>query len=208
MQIVVFGASGKVGRQVVGAALERGHSVVAFVHSNSPFEPQPRLAILQGDVHDAEAVSKAVAGSDVVISTLGSWHTPTKDIVSSAIRNIIPVMESLGIDRIITLTGAGAYAPEDRPSLLYRLGHAAFGIFAKKIIFDGEEHIRLLAASKLRWTTLRSPVMSNGHLSAYSLSMRGPAFWVTIPRKAVVKAILDQIEGPAYECQAPFIRPV
>lgn len=207
MQVIVFGASGKVGRMVVEAALRRGHSVTVFVHSNSPFETQDGLKVVKGDVHDTEAVARAVRDHDAVISTLGSWHTPTKDILASAMGNIIPSMELSGIERIISLTGAGAYAPGDHPTPVYRCGHWLFGLFANKIIKDGELHIQQLHDSKLTWTVLRSPVMTGRHLAAYTLGRKAPPLWQTIPRKAVVKAILDQLEGPAYECQAPFIRP-
>lgn len=206
MRITVFGASGKVGRLVVARALERHHQVTAFVHSHSPFEPHPQLTIIQGDVHDAAAVRKALTQSEAVISTLGSWHTPSKDIVSSAMRAIIPVLQAGPHKRIVSLTGGGAYAPGDRKTLVYRLGHALFSVVAGKIIRDGEEHIRLLAASSLDWTVLRAPVMTNQHLSSYTLSLRAPAPWQLIPRKAVARALLDQVEGPAYNQRAPYIR--
>lgn len=214
MHILVFGASGKVGTLLVEQALQHGHQVTAFIHSSSTFEKRfarKGVRIIRGDIHDRPAVEQALqsAAFDAVVSVLGSWHTPQKDIVSAAMRTLVPAMQANNTapSRLVSLTGAGAYAPTDRPSALYRLGHTIFGLAAGKIIRDAEEHIRILAASTLDWTVLRSPVMTSGHLAHYTLSLKAPLLWQTIPRKAVVKAIIDQLEGPGYSQQAPYIRP-
>src|SRR5690242_9717687 len=101
MIVPVFGASGRVGRLVVAEALARGHTVRAFIHRTNNFELHPQLSVAQGDIHDPQAVKQAIQGSDAVISTLASWGSSTKDIVSAAMRTIIPAMEAAGIERII-----------------------------------------------------------------------------------------------------------
>ena len=78
MQITIFGANGKVGSLVVEMALQKGLHVVAFSHGKSLFTPSDNLRIVQGDVYNAADVSSALSGSDVVVSTLGSWGTPKK----------------------------------------------------------------------------------------------------------------------------------
>lgn len=205
MVITVFGASGRVGRLVVAEAIARGHVVRAFVHNTNKLVANPSLTIIQGDVHDRQTVAAAVYGSKAVISALGSWGTPSKDIVTTAIRNIIPAMESAGVDRIISLTGSDAYDSADKPTVGQRCSHLFGKLVAGKIIADGEEHIRLLRASTLDWTVLRSPVMTNGAGIFYKLSLQPVASWRTIPRKAVAKAMLDQLDGVGYSSAAPFL---
>src|SRR4051812_42365964 len=100
MQVTVFGASGKVGRLVVAEALQRGYSVKAFVHSRNPFEDSPKLKVVKGDVYDSDDVAKALRGSDAVISCLGSWGSKRRDVLSSAMRMIIPAMTEQKIGRI------------------------------------------------------------------------------------------------------------
>lgn len=205
MIVTIFGASGKVGRLVVAEALDRGHTVRAFIHQTNNFELHPRLSVTQGDIHDPQAVSQALQGSEAVICTLGSWGSPTKDIVSAAIRTITPIMEAAGIERIISLTGSDAYDISDEPTAQRRVAHLFAKLVAGKILTDGEEHIRLLRASRLDWTVLRSPVMTNDARIFYKLSLRPVAFWQAIPRRAVAKAILDQLDGAGYSLAAPFI---
>lgn len=205
MTITVFGASGKVGRLVVEQLLAAGHTVTVFVHSNSPFEISERLRIVKGDVHNAPFVEAAVRGSEAVISTLGSWGTPTKDIVSTATGAIIPAMLQTGAKRLITLTGSGAWTPGDKISIANRVQHAAFRLLAGKIIRDAEDHLRLLADSQLDWTCLRSPVMKQGAPTAYELNKAMPKPWETISRATVAKAIVDQLYDQSYLRSAPHL---
>ena len=144
-------------------------------------------------------------GSDAVISTLGSWGTPSKDIVSSGITAIIAAMQTCGVERIVSLTGADAFDSTDKPTFLRKLSRSFGLLVAGKILRDGEAHIRLLRESQLDWTVLRSPVMTNTSRIFYTLSMVAPKPWATMPRKAIAKALVDQIDGSAYNQAAPFI---
>ena len=205
MQITIFGASGKVGSLVVEEALRRGHTVIAFTHSRDLFVPSNKMGVIKGDIHRAEDVQKALKSSDAVISTLGSWHSKSKDILSSAMKTIIPAMEAAGITRIVTLTGAGAFDEKDNPPAGQKIAHAVLGSFAGKILQDGEQHMRLLRASNLDWTVIRSPVMSSFGGEHYKLSSKLPKLFDLVPRKAVATALLDQLQSPEHVRDAPVI---
>ena len=207
MQITVFGASGKIGRLVVSQLLDKGYSVVAFVYSKSNFENNDNLKVIKGDVHSQQDVEKAIQGSEIVISTLGSWHTKSKDILTSAMRSIIPAMGKQDIRRIISLTGSDAHAPGDRPNLLAKLMRPVLQVSAGKILADGEEHIKLLSNSDLNWAVVRSPVMRNfGASKAFDLSLRPTNIWETVNRQHVALAICSLVEDSGFEKSAPFVR--
>lgn len=207
MRITVFGAGGKVGRLVVKGALDAGHDVTAFAHHDPKFAKDPRLTVVRGDIHDPEDVVKAVKGADAVISALGSWGTETKDIVSAGTANIIPAMEAAGAGRVISLTGADARAEGDRLSLMHRLTHAAIQVTPpRKILADGERHIRLLERSGLDWTVIRSPIMNErGDRGSFRLGTGRPAPWATVNRHSVALAMLHLLDTDKYSRQAPFI---
>jgi putative NADH-flavin reductase len=207
MQITVFGASGKVGHLVVEEAHRRGHTVVAFIHNRNLFVPNNRLIIVKGDIHNAADVEKALNNSEAAISCLGSWGTKSHDVVSTAVRALIPAMEQQGIKRIITLTGAGAKLNLDKPA---GPGHRLFmslisPLPAGKVFRDGEEHMRLLAASGLDWTIIRSPVMNNIGGAGYTLSTKVGSPLATVSRQSVATAILDQLENTDTIHAAPII---
>lgn len=205
MKITVFGANGRVGRLVVEEALELGYQVVAFIHGSNPFDENSSLTIVQGDIYNAEDVKKALQNSLVAISTLGSWGTAKKDILSEGMKNIIPAMQELGINRIITLTGAEARANGDKLSIVHRLMHTFVTVMAVKVLKDSETHIQLLEKSNLDWTILRSPIMKENSSSKYQLSDKRPLPWQTINRDSVVKAIINQIKSKKFLRKSPFI---
>ena len=205
MKITVFGASGRVGKQVVDLALARNLEVVAFVHSKNPFEPKPGLSVIKGDVNDTEAVKKAVEDSDAVISALGSWGTRDKNSLTVGMQNIIPAMKTSKPTRLITLTGSGASWSGDKVSIFAQVSHVLLGLVAHKILVDGEEHLHLLDASDLDWTAVRSPVMNSKDASEYKLSGKPPSLIAKVPRQAVAKCLLDQIENIDFIRQAPHI---
>jgi len=206
MKIVIFGASGKVGQLVTAELLKRGHNVTACIYGSNPFAENEKLKIMSGDVHSLSDVEKAVNGNDVVVSTLGSWGTQTKDILSSAMTHIVPTMEKHKISRLVSLTGADARDKGDTPNLLQKCTHLLFGTLQPKIMADGEAHLQILRSSKLDWTVVRSPVMtSSGSYGDYRLRNRLPLPWAKINRLDVALAIADLAENHEFIHQSPVI---
>jgi putative NADH-flavin reductase len=204
MRITVFGASGKIGSLVIDEALNRGHEVVAFTHKASNEPNRPGLTIKQGDVHDKQAVDEAMTSAQAVISALGSWGSPTKDILTAGIQNIIEIAKSTQQQYIISLTGSDARAKGDHISFINKLSRSLFMLIAKDVLTDGEQHIRLLEDSQLRWTVVRSPRM-NKQGKLYRLSRKRPLPWASVSRKSVANCLVDLLEETNYYAQAPFI---
>lgn len=207
MHIVVFGANGKVGTQVVRKLLADGHRVRGFVHSNGITISHENLELFEGDVHDADQVISAIQDCDAVISTLGSWGTKSKDILATAMRAIIPAMQQEGVARIISLTGAGAHDAIDKSKIINRLNRFAIRLVASKILADGEAHIALLRESELSWTVIRSPAMrSTNKPLDYILSNTAPAPWATIAREEVADAMVNLVTNEEWLQASPYIR--
>lgn len=206
MKITVFGAGGKVGRLVVTEALARDHSVVAFVHHDTNFTKNPKLEVIQGDVREQEKVALAIKDTDAVISSLGSWGTPSKDILTTAMLSLTEVMKSSKVSRIVSLTGSDARSAFDVPTMLNSVSRPLFNLIAGKVLYDGEQHIRLLQQSELNWTVVRSPVMNErGKPDDYRLVEKRPYPWQSINRHAVAKSMVDLAESNDYIGTSPFI---
>lgn len=205
MNITVFGANGKVGSLVVEKAINEGHKVVAFVHGLDSLTNHKNLKVVQGDIYSARAVDDAIKGAEVVISALGSWRTPQKNILTEGMQNIIPAMQKHSIKRIISLTGHDARWNQDELSMIHRLSHLVLAIVSPKVLHDGEKHIELLDQSMLDWTVLRSPVMNELGRLPYRLTTKRPMPWQTIHRHCVAQAMVDQCEAKTYIRSAPYI---
>ena len=72
MRVLIFGATGNIGRHVREAALGAGHDLVLFARDPAKLEPlEDGEKAVAGDVADPAAVRAATDGIDAVISVLG-----------------------------------------------------------------------------------------------------------------------------------------
>lgn len=124
LDIVVYGATGKVGTHVVTEALQRGHRVLAVSRNPSRIEPQhPSLFALRGDLLDKESVRTIVTGKDVVIlsvrGVIGDSATPESALQFIAAEMLVDVLSPMGdaAPRLIHVGGSGAL--EEEPGVLY-----------------------------------------------------------------------------------------
>jgi hypothetical protein len=108
-KIIVFGASGRVGKKLVVYALEDKYQVTAFIRNPDNLKiKHPNLDIFIGDVFNAVEVEKAIKGKDFVLSALSGRSTkPDYSVLSVGMKNIISGMEKAGVKRILSVAGAG-----------------------------------------------------------------------------------------------------
>lgn len=150
MKIVVFGASGGLGRKLVEQALEAGFIVTAFVRSPEKFTVKhPNLTVFQGDAMDADAVEKAIAGQDAVVSALGPTRPPVPHMMETAAKNIVAGMKKHGVRRIVSTTGAGVRQPEDQPKFVDRFFGFLLNLLAKDVVLDSAASVRVILESDL-----------------------------------------------------------
>src|SRR5213592_4067963 len=73
MRVCIVGASGKLGKHMVGLALDRGHEVVAVCREQSAIKLaafDSRITIVPGATDDHDVIQRAVAGCDGVLIVL------------------------------------------------------------------------------------------------------------------------------------------
>jgi len=72
MKLVILGATGGTGRQLVEQALAQGHTVTVFVRNPAKVRrSHHNLRMAQGNILDENAVEKAIEGQEAVLSALG-----------------------------------------------------------------------------------------------------------------------------------------
>jgi hypothetical protein len=112
MEIVVFGATGHVGRQVVAEALRRGHEVIGVVRDPTNVEsPDSRVHLVQGDATNADSIASIVRGADAVVSAISprpnARGLPAPSLVAN-VRALIAGLKRTGTRRVIFVGGAGS----------------------------------------------------------------------------------------------------
>lgn len=159
MNILILGATGRVGSHIVTHALKDGHHVTALVRHPEKIRAHDRnLTIIQGDVLNQEDIVRAIHGIDVVISALNTDGTTT---LSESMPLIIEAMHNEDIQRIITIGTAGILQSRSFPNVLrYQSSESR-----RKSTFAAEEHHRvysLLKESTLEWTIVCPTYLPNG----------------------------------------------
>jgi uncharacterized protein len=69
-QVTVLGATGYTGSRIVAELLRREHQVVALARGAGELEAAPALTVLVGSVYEPGVISRASAGSEVIVSAL------------------------------------------------------------------------------------------------------------------------------------------
>ena len=207
-RLLIVGATGGTGRQLVAQALDRGHEVTALVRNPSRLEIEhPRLRVLQGDVSDYASVEAAVRGQDVVVSALGHkrFFGPTR-ILSEGTRNLLRAMEAQGVARFICETSLGIGSSAGRMGLYYTL--FVIPVILPFYFWDKTRQERLIAASSVEWVIVRPGVLTNqGKRGSYRHGPRvGSLIWtVHISRADVADFMLNQLESNTYLRTAPGV---
>src|SRR2546426_8941695 len=108
MRVLIFGATGRTGRELVRQALERGHEVTAFARNPSALPIRhERLQVVQGDILDKASIERAVAGQDAVISALGARTLRRSTVLSEGTKNILKAMRKHGVNRFVCMSSLG-----------------------------------------------------------------------------------------------------
>jgi uncharacterized protein len=149
MNILLLGATGRVGSQILTYALHERHHVTVLVRTPEKVEiNNENLTIIQGNVLNKDDIKRAMHGMDVVISALNTDGTTT---LSESMPLIIEAIETEGIKRIITIGTAGILQSRTTPnSLRYQSSESK-----RKSTRAAEEHHKvydMLKQSTLEWT--------------------------------------------------------
>ncbi|RUL91494.1 NAD(P)H-binding protein [Verrucosispora sp. FIM060022] len=136
MNIVVFGAGGRAGRQVVAEARRRGHQVTAVVRDPARHNNLADVRIVAGDVTDAVSIAAAAAGHDAAISAAVDLSVSPHDFFTASSRALATGLAKAGVRRLVVvglasiMPGASGAALMDGPGYpneyrSFYLGHAA-----------------------------------------------------------------------------------
>ncbi|OIK08943.1 SDR family oxidoreductase [Bacillus sp. MUM 13] len=116
MNLLILGATGRVGSHLVTYALQEGHHVTALVRSPEKIEiSDEKLAVLEGNVLQIKDIQAALHGCDAVISALNTDKTTT---LSDSIPRICDAMKKEGITRLVTVGTAGILQSRLEPDKL------------------------------------------------------------------------------------------
>lgn len=200
MRVAIFGATGRLGRELVEAALAEGHSVTA--HSRQAnLEQKPRLAW----VTDA---SEAVRSAGAVFIVFGPRSPQDQPFCRAQTQQILEIMQACDNRRLLCVTGAMVGD--------YRANRTwCFQRFARRIqerypetMKDRAEQENVIRASKLDWSIFKPPRLTTARAEGEAVA--GPAIRVgllsSVSRAGLARMMLREAAERRFVRQAVFVR--
>lgn len=206
MKVIIFGATGTVGKELVKQALEKGYDVTAFVRNPEKLQngDHPNLSICKGDVLNAGEVENGLKDQDVVLCALGDGRAGKVRALGT--KNIIEGMNKTGQKRLICQTTLGMGESYGNLNFLWK--HIMFGFLLRKAFQDHKFQEQDILKSNLDYTIVRPSALTDGVLTnQYEIGFDGNVkkLSLKISRSDVADFMLQQIAAKNHSRKAVSI---
>ena len=210
MKILVIGATGPTGQEMVRQASAQGHQVSALVRDPAKASFAPSVKKVVGDVLDPGSLEPALAGQEAVLCSLGSAATgPFKEmtLLSEGTRNLITAMQAQGVRRLVCITGVGAGESKGHGPWYYNW--LIQPLLLRGVYHDKDRQEAVVRGSGLDWTLVRPGILTNAAAKGLdvvrSLAELAGTKAGTISRADVAAWCLRELADRRYRHQAPVI---
>jgi uncharacterized protein YbjT (DUF2867 family) len=193
MKLVIFGATGGTGQEVVRQSVEGGHTVTAFVRDPSRLNDENgQVKMITGNINDPEAVAEAVSGQDAVVCALGSRELKATSVRTNGTINIIQAMKDKNLKRLVVVSAMGTGESWNTLPLASKLLYATMLRSAR---IDHESQEAAVRESGLDWTTIRpSGLTDSPKTGEYQFGENIKTDSSSISRADVADLILKSLE--------------
>jgi putative NADH-flavin reductase len=198
LKLVVLGATGGTGLEIVRRAIDQGHYVTAFVRSPEKLKPfRDRITIKQGDLLNGAELERVIQGHDAVLSGFGPRAPKSKDDANLLRRfgaALASAMPHAGVRRVVIESVAFLFKDSIVPPA-YLLGRLLF----PGIVADASAMERVFGESELEWTIVRPPELTDKPYTGKYRVREGhlPRFGFKISRADVADFMLKAVENHA-----------
>jgi putative NADH-flavin reductase len=196
MKLIVLGATGGTGLEIVRQAIERGHSVTALVRSPERLAPfRDRITVKQGNLLDSAELQAAIQGQDVVLSGFGPRLPVSKadaHLLQQFAIALTSAMPQAGVRRVVVESVAFLFKDSIIPPA-YILGRLLF----PGIVTDASAMEEVFEKSGLDWTMVRPPELTDKPYTGKYRVREGhlPRFGFKISRADVADFIIRAAEN-------------
>ncbi len=192
MHLLILGATGHIGRELVDLALARGHVVTAYIRTPSKLQrTDPQLRVKQGDALEVDRLSEALVGQDAVLSALG---LPAKralrpsTFMAESMASTVAAMKRADVQRLAVVSAAVLFP-------MRGLFYAFFRWLLKHHAHDLSAMENVLQATELDWTIARPPRLVNGPQAPTRVEVGGlPPRAHAVSFRSVAAFLLDCVE--------------
>ena len=196
LRLVVLGATGGTGLELVKQALGRGHLVTAFVRSPERLkEFGDHINVRQGDLLNSASLQQVIQGHDAVLSGFGPRAPRSEEnsnLLERFARALTAAMPPTGVRRVVVESVAFLFKNSVFPPA-YLLGR----LFLPRTVADASAMERIFANTALDWTMVRPPELTDKPYTGKYRVQEGrlPRFGLKISRADVADLMIRLAEN-------------
>ncbi len=197
MNILIFGATGGTGQELVKQSLEKGYNVSVFVRKDASKlgKLADKVTVFVGDVLDIISVKAAMPGQNAILVALGTIPGKKNEVLSMGTNNIVKAMQNSHVKRLVVETGAGLLENKEALPAMWRI---TFNMPPMNTMFkDKIKQEQAIRDSKLDWTIVRPVNLTNGPLTSDYLTgeIIDLKLSSTVSRANVANFMVKQVES-------------
>jgi putative NADH-flavin reductase len=198
MKLLILGATGGIGLEIVRQAIDHGHQVTAFVRTPERLkEFGDRIAVIQGDVLNSAELERALEGQDAVLSSFGAREPRSKadaDLLRRFAVALTRAMLHAKIRRVVVVSVAFLFKDSIFPPA-YLFGR----LFFRDTVIDASGMEDVFRKSELDWTIVRPPQLTDKPRTGKYRVQEGhlPRFGFTISRADVAEYFIKIVKDRA-----------
>ena len=201
MDIVIFGASGRTGIELVRQALFYGHRVTAFVRKRDSFQyPMvPNLIVVEGSLNDPDQVLAVVRGKHAVISALGVSKTLHHD--PEVVRGINMVVHAMNKEKVNRLIYLSVFLADSKPRQFSFFVDKILSRIIRREVQDHEAKEKIIRDHIKAYTIVRPTRLTNWPLTGkyrHGETIAIGDFIPSVSRGDVANFMLKQLDGVTY----------
>lgn len=213
MKITLLGASGYVGKELLKKTIGQGYQVKVLARNPEKIKDfSDKIEIIKGDYFNKESIIKAVAGSDIVVSTIGPSTKKPYDVgeykksMINAMTNLIAIMKAEKVKRFIIISGCATPISQNE-SFNFRQNFikVMLNLTAKYIIEIKTEECALLKQSTIDWIVMRPPAITRGTSTGFVKADETILHRLRIDVSDLTDFILKQLESDEWVHKAPLV---
>jgi putative NADH-flavin reductase len=195
MKLVVLGATGGTGLEIVRQAIERGHSITAFARSPERLKSfRDQITVRQGDLLKYAKLEKAIQGHDAVVSGFGPRVPISKNdanLLQQFAVALTMAMLHAGVSRVVVESVALLFRDSLVPPT-YLFGR----LFFPGIVADSSAMERVFRQNGVDWTFVRPPQLTGEPYTGKYRVREGhlPPFGFKISRADVADFMVRTVE--------------
>jgi len=199
MKLVVLGATGSTGLEIVRQAIERGHCVTAFVRSPERLKPfNDRITVKQGDVLNSADLERVIQGHEAVVSAFGP-RVPVSKTEANLLQQFAVALTSAMLHADVRRVVVESVAFLFKDSLVppaYLFGR----LFFPGRVADASAMERVFEESELDWTMVRPPELTDKPYTGEYRVREGhlPRFGFKISRADVADFMIKAVENHVF----------